>query len=346
MSVKKFLLLFILVSSLFGFGCASTNQNQEAVSEQVATVPKWITDQGRLEIFPSSSYISQLAYGSTAQESREKASVSISEYIKSSVTSSANASYFYKESGNSFTENKKLQQDIQISTSNNLYKIEYTNPYFYADLGQYACVAYINREQAFNFVRPKLEIAKNQFPKAYHEALEKDSLLDNIIGIKHSQSVLPDFYEVYDFARAILPVKAKPYEDTDAIASESLLKMKEISSKVLIKIEGVGDTDVSEKSGVIAELAEQCTKMGFVVSNSLKTNCLALLEVKAEITETRETFETYPEIYIRIMEKGAEKISYAKKLKKVAGFDKNTVIRRTNLALREEVSSSFVNECF
>lgn len=344
--MKKFSILFILAASFLCFGCGSTSQNQKALSTAESPAPKWITDKGRLEIFPSSSYVSQLAYGSTAQASREKASASISEYIKSSVASSASASYFYKESGNSFTENKKLQQNIQITTSNNLYKIEYTNPWYYADLGQYACVAYINREQAFNFVRPKLEIARNQFPKAYCEALEKDSLLDKIIGIKHSQSVLPDFYEVYDFARAILPVKAKPYEETDALASESLLKMKEISSKVLIKIEGVGDRDLSEKSGVIAELAEQCTKMGFVVSNSLKTNCLALLEVKAEITETRETFETYPEIYIRIMEKGAEKISYAKKLKKVAGFDKNTVIRRTNLALREEVSSSFVNECF
>ncbi|WP_296328840.1 hypothetical protein [uncultured Treponema sp.] len=344
--MKKFSILVILAASFLYFGCGSTSQNQKVLSTTENIAPKWITDQGRLEIFPSSSYVSQLAYGSSAQESKEKASASISEYIKASVTSSKSASYFYKDSGDSFTENRKLQQDIQISTSNNLYKIEYTNPYFYADLGQYACVAYINREQAFNFVRPKLEIARNQFPKAYHEALEKDSLLDKIIGIKHAQSVLPDFYEVYDFARAILPQKAKPYEETDALASESVLKMKEISSKVLIKIEGVGDTDLSEKSGVIAELAKQCTKMGFVVSNSLKTNCLALVEVKAEITETGETFETYPEIYIRILEKGAEKISYAKKLKKVAGFDKNTVIRRTNLALREEVSSSFVNECF
>ena len=53
------------------------------------------------------------------------------------------------------------------------YKIEYTNPYYYSDLGQYVCIAYINREQAFNFVRPKLEIAKNQFPLAYFNALER-----------------------------------------------------------------------------------------------------------------------------------------------------------------------------
>ena len=343
--MKKISFLFILVSCLFGFGCASTSQSQKAVSKQEVAVPKWIADKGRLELFPDSSYVSQLAYGSTAQESMEKAGARISEYITASVTSSASASYFYKESGNSFTENKKLQQDIQISTANNLYKLEYTNPYYYADLGQYACVAYINREQAFNFVKPKLEIARTQFPQVYYRALEKKSVLEKITGIKHAQSVLPDFYEVWDFVRAIAPEKAKLYEEVDLLAAESIIKLKELSS-VVIRIEGKGDTDLLEKSGVIAELSNQFIQKGYVVSDAPESNCVALVEVKALITETRETFETYPEVHIRILEDGTEKVSYAKRLSKVAGFDRETVIRRTNIALIKEIRTSFIEECF
>ena len=36
----------------------------------------------------------------------------------------------------------------------------------------------------------------------------------------------------------------------------------------------------------------------------------------------------------------------SKKLKKVAGFDKDTVQRRTYLALIKELQTSFINECF
>ena len=342
--MKNLVKLFFLYVCFLCFSCASTNQ--KAVSNNDNAAPKWITDKGRLELFSSSDYVSRLAYGNTAQESREKAAASISEYIKSSVVSSASAKYFYKESAENLTEEKELQQNISVAADNNLYKTEYTNPYYYADLGQYACVAYINREQAFDFVKPKLEIARQQFPQVYYDALKKEALLDKIIGIKNSQTVLPDFYEVYDFARAIAPEKAKIYEEVEALASESLIKSKEISSSVLIKIEGTGDKDLLEETGVVAELANQFNSFGFVVSNSLKSNCIALVEVQAVITETRQTFEAYPEIYIRIMEKGAEKISYAKKLQKVAGFDKETVVRRTKLALTNEIKTSFIDECF
>ena len=68
--------------------------------------------------------------------------------------------------------------------------------------------------------------------------------------------------------------------------------------------------------------------------------------IQSVINQTSKTFETYPELFIRIIEKGEEKISYTKKLSKVAGFDKETVVRRTNLKLIEDIRTSFINECF
>ena len=344
--MKKNLFLLILGILLLCFGCVSNNQNKGYVHENVVQNPKWITDQGRLELFPSSLYVSQLAYGNTAQESKEKACANISEYIKSTVESSTTSSYFYKESSNGVTENRELKENISISTDNNLYKIEYTNPYYYSDLGNYVCVAFINREQAFNFVKPKLENAKRNFPITYENSLAKNSLLDKIIGIKNSQETLKDFYEVYDFARAINPTKANVYEEIDFLAKESLITLKDLCSKVLVHIKSVGDTDLVDSSGLIAELSNQFGKLGFRVGSSNKSNCIAVVEVKSIITQTPNTYETYPELYVKVIEKGAEKISYSKKLSKVAGFEKETVIRRTKLALVNELKTSFVEECF
>ena len=344
--MKRFLFLFILGTSLLCFGCVSNSQNKEVVQENVVQTPKWITDQGRLELFPSNLYISQMAYGNSAQESKEKACANISEYIKSTVESSTTSSFFYKESSNGVTENRELRENISISTDNNLYKIEYTNPFYYSNLGNYVCVAFINREQAFNFVKPKLENAKKTFPIAYENSLAKDSLLDKIIGIKNAQESLVDFYEVYDFARAINPTKANVYEQIDFLVKESLITVKELSSKVLVSIKAVGDTDLVDSSGLIAELSNQFGKLGFRVGSSNKANCIALVEVKSKITQTPNTYETYPELYVKVIEQGAEKISYSKKLSKVAGFEKETVIRRTKLALVNEIQTSFVDECF
>lgn len=344
--MKRYLLLIILTFSLLCFCCVSTSKSIDVVQESVIQIPKWITDQGRLEIFPDSIYISQLAYGNTAQESKEKASANISEYIKSTVVSSSTSSYLYKSISNNVMEHQEVREDISISTDNNLYKIEYTNPFYYSDLGQFACVAYINKEQAFNFVKPKLETAKQNFSAAFTNALSKESLLDKIIGIKNAQKLLVDFYEVYDFARAINPTKATVYEEVDFIAKQSFAKVNELARDVLIKVMGQGDSDLLNNSGVIAELSNQFSKLGFVVGNSTKYNCLALVEVKSVINQTSKTFETYPELFIRIIEKGEEKISYTKKLSKVAGFDKETVVRRTNLKLIEDIRTSFINVCF
>ena len=341
--MKKVLILLFLVICFLGFGCVSTSQSQEIALKN--TIPKWISDQGRLELFPASSFISQIGYGSTAQESKEKAAAAISEYIKASVSASTASNYFYKESDNYFTENIELKDTIQIHTNNDLYKIEYTNPYYYKDLGQYVCVAFINKEQAFNFVKPKLEIARIQFSKNYYKALEEISLLDKIRGIKNAQLVLKDFYEVYDFARAIMSEKAKVYEEIDFLANESIMKLKELSGTI-IRIEGIGNIQLLEQSGVITELSNQFSRHGYIIGDMLEIGCLVQVEIKAIITETKETFETYPEIYIKIFEDGEIKISYAKKLSKIAGFDKETVIRRTNTALINEVKTSFVDECF
>lgn len=344
--MKRFSILFILVSCFLVLSCVSNNVEQEIRNEISEKAPKWISDQGRLELFPDSQFVSQLAYGNSAQESKEKASANISEYIKSSVVSSTTSHYFYSENNSSYTEERDLQRYISVSTNNNLYKIEYTNPYYYEDLGQYVCVAFINRNHAFNFVKTKLDIAKTNFPIDYADALAKESLFDKIIGIGNAQEKLADFYEVYDFARAIKSDSAKVYEEIDILANESFIKMSELCSSVLMKIEGVGDLELLDKSGVIPELSSQFAKKGFVVGKSLKSNCITLVEVKSIITETSNTFETFPEISIKIIEKGAEKISYSKKLSKVAGFDRETVIRRTNIALVNAIKTSFLEECF
>lgn len=339
MNMKRLSILFILAVCLLDFGCVSARKSQEDNKK-----PKW--NPNLKNVFPDAEYVAAFADGNSVQQCNERAAAKISDAIKAHVSSSTASLYFENESKESFTENNTLKENIKLSSNNNLYLLEYTNPYYDEEREKYACVAYINRNEAFNYIRPILENAKNQFPKACHTALRQTSLLDRIIGIKRSLEILPDFYEVYDFARYIQPEKTKVYEELDLLANDAIIKLKDTAASVVIKIQGTGDTDLLENSGFAVELANQFNKMGFTVIDSSKANCLALVGLKAGLSTREEIFEAYPEIHIRIIENNQEKISYNKQVERVAASNKSTVMTRIKLALIEELNTSFIKECF
>ena len=99
-------------------------------------------------------------------------------------------------------------------------------------------------------------------------------------------------------------------------------------------------------SWIIVELSEQFEELDFVVVSSFDAIYVVTVEIKSTIKKTAKTFESYPEMIIKILENGEEKISYSKKLSKVAGFDSETVSRRVNTALIKELKSSFLTEIF
>ena len=334
--------LLLLVTSNFCFAKPKAKEKKE----EPVSYPAWITDQGRLKLFPSETYISQLSYGVSAQDSKVNAASNLSEYIKTSISSSVTSKYFYSENSNGFNETRLFTEDSTSTSNNNLFKVEYTNPFYYPDMGMFACVAYINKDSAFEFVKSKLEIANEIFPVKYSEALEKDSILDKILSIKQAQKSLVGFYEVYDFAKAINPSKSKKYENIEILAQQSIAELDGLFSQVKINIVAKDEDEITKDSGILAELANILEQIGFTVQQGTLSNCYAVVSVKMNINQTQKTFETYPELYISIKENGSVKISYSKKLNKVAGFDKDTVQRRTYIGLVKELKDSFTKECF
>lgn len=332
----------LLVSSDFCFAKPKNKANKE----ETVSYPAWITDQGRLKLFPAEEYISQLAYGENPDVAKTKAASDLSEYIKTSVTSSVTSKYFYSEDSNKFNEERMFSENSTQTSNNTLFKVEYTNPFYYPDMGMFACVAFINRNSAFEYVKSKLEIANEIFPSKYNEALAKESTLDKILSIKDAQKSLVGFYEVYDFAKAINPSKTKKYEQIEVLAAKSISDLDDLFSTVKMNIVAKDDDAITKDSGVLVELANIFEKIGFTVQAGTLSNCFASVQVKMNITQTQKTFETYPELVVIVKEKDSVKISYSKKLKKVAGFDKDTVQRRTYLALIKELQTSFINECF
>lgn len=331
---KKLLVLVLMCIAGLAF-CKSKKKNEEPAKP---LAPVWMTDEGRLSLFPSGQYISAFAFGSDADSAKNKAAEQLSEYVKSHVTSSVNYSLN--------NEDYSLTQESSVETDNVLYNTEYTTPYYSDYHGMYCSVAYIDRTKAFNYVKPKLDKALNTFPKEYEAALLLDDDYEKVISIKKSLKALNEFYEVYDFARAVKTESAGRYEKVDLLASQASSKLDELKKNVTIAVYSFA----SDKDRFVAALSAVFNDMGFtamndVISGHEKYNCHLIIHFEDQ-NKTSQTFEIHPYYTVELKNNtsGEVKLSVTRKLNKCAGFDEATAVRRANLAVENDIKNELIKE--
>lgn len=303
-----------------------------------AKVPVWVTDEGRNKIFPNSEYLTASAFGSSDSDTKSKAASEISGTIKSLIESKVSSDYFASEVNGTVVSRKSISQNVDIFADNAIFQLEYTVPFYSPDYGMYVCVAYINREKAFNTVLPKLDKALQIFPSAYKEALDIDDVFEKILAIQKVQTLLQEFYEVYDFALAVTPEKAQVYSRVDILAADSILKVNELKSQIAIFVQVEGDNN----NQILDKITQAFTSSNFIVVKSGAYDYKAKVIVNTELTKTQETFQSYPSITVEVFSGSNTKYSYSKQLDKVAGFDESTAVRRSFINLCKSIEEDFL----
>ena len=81
--MKKTFLVFLLLLVAVGAFCKSKKKTEKT---ETPSSPVWMTDEGRLSVFPSSQYLSAFAFGGTPDAANNKAAEQLSEFIKSHIT--------------------------------------------------------------------------------------------------------------------------------------------------------------------------------------------------------------------------------------------------------------------
>lgn len=328
---KVFLVFVMLVFVAAAFGKSKKNTDKEKDSKPSS--PVWMTDEGRLSVFPSEQYLSAFAFGGSPEAAKNKASETISEYLKSHITSSIN--YSLKN------EEYSISQDSTVETNNILYNTEYTTPYYSDYHGMYCVVAYIDRSKAFNYVKPKLESAAKTFPAEYQTALELEDDFDKIMAINKARAVLSQFYEVYDFARAVNSTAAARYEQVDILAGQSVSTLNQLKKNVTVKISVVGD----DEGRFTAALEALFSELGFTVpkNGKYKYECKAAVNFNSQ-NKTAQTCEIHPSYSVEIIKGGETLFSCTRKLSKASGFDQATAERRANLAVEKDIKENLIEE--
>lgn len=318
--------------------CATTafsksKKNTEKEKDTKPSSPAWMTDEGRLSLFPSEQYISAFAFGGSPEAAKNKASETLSEYIKSHVTSSVN--YSLKN------EDYSVSQDSSVETDNLLFNTEYTTPYYSDYHGMYCAVAYIDRNKAFNYVKPKLDSAARTFPAEYQAALELEDDFEKVMAINKARAALPQFYEVYDFARAVNSTAAARYEQVDILAGQSQATLNQLKKNVTVGINVEGD----DEERFTAALAALFSELGFTVpkNGKYKYECKAAVNFNSQ-NKTSQTYEIHPSYSVEIIKDGETLFSCMRKLSKASGFDQATAERRANLAVEKDIKEKLVEE--
>lgn len=315
--------------------CAKAKKADKSKAE--APAPVWLTDSGRLQMFPRAEYLSVCAYGATGDEAKNKAVADISANIAAQVQTNLDTTYAAVQDTSGVVKTRReMIQNVSTETENELFQLEFTTPYYSADYGMFACVAFINRQKAFNFIKPKLDNAAKIFPAEYEKAMQQKDSFDRILAIKNAQNVLEDFYSVYDFALAIQTNAALNYKNVDELAVLADVELGKLKNKVRLSVFAEGDY----QNRIANKLKDVLTTSGYTVAENGSADYKVLAEVSYEISQNADVFQAYPSVTYRVVKGNETKFSFSKQLKKVAGFDKDTVIRRSFSAMEKALENS------
>lgn len=318
--------------------CAMLAVPAKAQETGQTEIPRWVTDEGRRATFPTAQYVSQCAHGADAEEARSRAAAAISAYIKTAVHSKTTAHRTAQKDSNGTTWQHTIEETVRRSSDNELYQLEFTATWYDAEQNAFACVAYIDRERAFAFVRPKLENAAQLFPAEYGKALQTADRFQKVVAVRRCQKLLEPFYAVYDFARAINAEKAAEYESLDHLARASYVTADELATQTTVSVSAEGD-----KNGLIKGTLERIlADRGFSVVADGQGDYQARATVAADIRQVQRVFVSYPSVTVEICGGADTVASYAGTAEKAAGFDRETAERAAYSMAAKHLAEHFL----
>lgn len=316
MNIKHFCFstIYVFVFLLF-FSCASVPQE----------VPDWVEDY--TVVYPDSTYIAQLARveKGDAVQVKNRAAVQLAEYIRAEVQSEKTTEYQMTQSADgAVSEQLDIVSNSSVSTDLTMNYLEYTEPWYSKASKTWFCVAYIEREKAYEAYKPTIQDGRDKFMALYDKAEQESDYIQKCVFYKSAYNSGSDFKSSYDFG--ILLNKNAVKEDYAAdreLLNSIPAKVKEIISKCTMKLNVTGDYGNDNYSAIL----DVFSGMGFSVQKES-----SIYTVDAEIDpndsvykmKTKETHTIYPSINIRIRNKDG---------KTVYSFSFKTEQKTTNFTL-------------
>jgi len=242
-------------------------------------IPTWVYDKN--SVYPSTEYISAIGSGKSKKLAKENAISEISRYLKTEIKTTVQAVTKADSYNGKTNYSQKLEENVTISSSATLSGLEYTNPYYSKKEKTWYCVAYINREEAWNQYLPKIESVKSAFYSFYDKAIAENEPVFKLKFYKLAEEPAENLLASLDYARLLQPKNSELYATERKTVTElpSLIESEKIKCTAFLDIKGdYGNIFASAISKILIEtsfiISDDKNKSNYIASIDIENNTM------------------------------------------------------------------------
>ena len=329
---------FLFCAVLFLFPVSAKEKN-------TGNAPTWAFSEGISQAFPDELYLARSAFADDPDSARLKADAELASYFSTEIRSRVSASESYATGKNNVSESaerhKNLELQISVSSNARLPALRHTEAYYFKQEKSWCVCSYINREEAWSLIEPKLSSVSNKIESELKLSAQDKEPFFKALHLNRALKEEKEFHELYFVALCLVPGKAARYSTLEA----DILKGRNQKAKMegQIKISLIVQGDNVER--VEAKLSELFSMHGFSVSME---NARYFVDAKSsvEAIESARVFVCYPRISVFIKKNNGEAIaSWARQFPKVASYTKEACERMAMAKIEGELENVFITEC-
>lgn len=284
------------------------------------------------------AYIAQKGFGETEQIAQQNALAGISKFFQMSISVEAAERTKVTDEGSK----SEISEEVFIKSQTELFAVHYTKAKYIRKQKLYELTAYIDREEAWQIYRPRLESDVQSFEHFFSDSEKQNEMILKIMSLSKAMesAAKTGLEKKLDFAVALYPSSYDLYEETRNNISETAPLIKSLCRKCSISVECENDFERIVQTGAEEVLA----KAGFGINENAESK----YECAVEISDNEKqmpagTFFT-PSFTVEIEKEGSILFSSSGQLKRTGAKDENIAKQRAYSAVANAVSEILSKE--
>ena len=331
LSKKLFGNAVLLFSFLF-ISCASTPRNN--------SVPAWLNDWRN--VYSDTQYIAQRGYGNSEETAKTDAVAQIARYFKTSVNANLKTSLQSITDGENINETTSIVNDVNVMSQVELFAVETTDPFYFKKEKKWYCIAYIERDKAWEQYKPTVDNAKTEFYSMMKNAENESDSITKIFLYKKAEDRGNKLLEKLEYARILNSKKEEMYSgDRKTVSRIPSLSVCE-KEKCTVFLDVRGDYG----NIITACLSNTLSDYGLKIAKNQKDSLYIAGAIIENNTEGRDPFSVSPSLDLKIQNKKGKTV-YAVQIKtekKTLAYTLENAQKKSFPVLAEEMKNKISSE--
>lgn len=300
-------------------------------------VPSWMQD---VEIdYPSEQYIAELGHGATQENAENDAISRIANFFETNVETSTETTQSIIQTNDEIQKQNTLDKKAVVSSNVKLFAVSYSTPYYDKKAKTYYSVAYIDRNNAFEIFKPKIDKPAKTLSNLYDASVFEDEPLVKCKLLKQAQQYEEEFETQYLFLKTLNPEKAQDYagiaDSLSSINSEIATLILECSMKIVVENDSA--------NSILSAAKVAFGKEGYPISDK---NTKYLVTITIDLGEQEMSAGTfyYPNVNVQVSS-GNKPIAVVGKMgSKVGAKNPDVARKRAYQQIQKMIADDIITE--